>query len=154
LAKPAGFLTGNQMIKRTILLALLLFPLGSWALGLNDITVNSFLNEKLDARIELTSASPGMIDDIRVALANPARQPVTVKGPTNVANAKDQRQAEIPQVTHSQDFGRKEVDPALNTDHCQTALNGENAVNAVSASGGELILSHICCRSNYAKEPV
>ena len=60
------------MIKRTILLALLLFPLGSWALGLNDITVNSFLNEKLDARIELTSASPGMIDDIRVALANPA----------------------------------------------------------------------------------
>ena len=71
MAKPARILTGNQMIKRTILLTLLLFPIGARALGLNDVIVNSFLNEKLDARIELVSASPGMIDDIRVALANP-----------------------------------------------------------------------------------
>jgi len=59
------------MIKRTILLTLLLFPIGAQALGLNDVIVNSFLNEKLDARIELISASPGMIEDIRVALASP-----------------------------------------------------------------------------------
>ena len=73
MAKPVEILTGNQMTRRTILLTLLLLlPFGVQALGLNNITVNSFLNEKLDARIDLTSVGSVLIDDIRVALADAA----------------------------------------------------------------------------------
>ncbi len=41
-----------------------------WALGLGDITMNSALNEPLNARIELLSATPEELDDLTIALAS------------------------------------------------------------------------------------
>ncbi|MCP3868297.1 MAG: hypothetical protein GY703_09435 [Gammaproteobacteria bacterium] len=61
------------MIRRTTLFALLLFlSLETVALGLRDITVNSSLNEKLDARIGLASVDISRLSDIRVSLASQA----------------------------------------------------------------------------------
>ncbi len=45
-------------------------PTNSLALGLGEITVNSFLNQPLDAEIEVISARPGEIDDLLVSLAS------------------------------------------------------------------------------------
>ncbi len=54
----------------TIWIALLLFPLSSFALGLGEIEVSSFLNQPLKAEIEVVSARPGEIDDLLVSLAS------------------------------------------------------------------------------------
>ena len=54
-----------------ISLALVLMLSGEvWALGLGDITMNSALNEPLDARIELLSATPEELDNLTIALAS------------------------------------------------------------------------------------
>jgi len=47
-----------------------LLPTSSLALGLGEIQVNSFLNQPLDAEIEVISARPGEIDDLLVGLAS------------------------------------------------------------------------------------
>ena len=47
-----------------------LLPLKSLALGLGEIEVNSFLNQPLNAEIEVLSARPGEIDDLLVSLAS------------------------------------------------------------------------------------
>ncbi len=47
-----------------------LLPTSSLALGLGEIQVNSFLNQPLDAEIEVISARPGEIDDLLVSLAS------------------------------------------------------------------------------------
>jgi pilus assembly protein FimV len=47
-----------------------LLPLNSLALGLGEIEVNSFLNQPLDAEIEVISARPGEIDGLLVSLAS------------------------------------------------------------------------------------
>jgi pilus assembly protein FimV len=41
-----------------------------WALGLGDITMNSALNEPLNARIELLSATPEELDNLQIAMAS------------------------------------------------------------------------------------
>ena len=45
-------------------------PTNSLALGLGQIEVNSFLNQPLNAEIEVISARPGEIDDLLVSLAS------------------------------------------------------------------------------------
>jgi pilus assembly protein FimV len=50
--------------------ALLCFPLSSFALGLGEIEVNSYLNQPLKAEIEVVNARPGEIDDLLVSLAS------------------------------------------------------------------------------------
>ncbi len=47
-----------------------LLPTSSLALGLGEIEVNSFLNQPLNAEIEVLSARPGEIDDLLVSLAS------------------------------------------------------------------------------------
>jgi len=47
-----------------------LLPLNSLALGLGEIEVNSFLNQPLNAEIEVISARPGEVDDLLVSLAS------------------------------------------------------------------------------------
>lgn len=54
----------------TLWTALLVFPLSSFALGLGEIEVSSFLNQPLKAEIEVVSARPGEIDDLLVSLAS------------------------------------------------------------------------------------
>jgi len=58
----------NLGLKVTLWLMALL-PLNSFALGLGEIEVNSFLNQPLSAEIEVISARPGEIDDLLVSLA-------------------------------------------------------------------------------------
>ena len=54
-----------------ISLALVVFLASEvWALGLGDITMNSALNEPLNARIELLSATPEELDNLTIALAS------------------------------------------------------------------------------------
>ena len=47
-----------------------LLPTNSLALGLGEIEVNTFLNQPLNAEIEVISARPGEIDDLLVSLAS------------------------------------------------------------------------------------
>ena len=47
-----------------------LLPINSFALGLGEIEVNSFLNQPLNAEIQVLSARPGEIDDLMVSLAS------------------------------------------------------------------------------------
>ncbi len=47
-----------------------LLPLNSLALGLGEIEVHSFLNQPLNAEIEVISARPGEVDDLLVTLAS------------------------------------------------------------------------------------
>lgn len=56
--------------KLSALLLLLAFPIVANALGVGSISVHSALNEPLDARIQLISASPTQIEDLRVRLAS------------------------------------------------------------------------------------
>ena len=54
-----------------ISLALVIFLSSEiWALGLGDITMNSGLNQPLNARIELLSATPEELDNLTIALAS------------------------------------------------------------------------------------
>ena len=52
------------------LLVLLLLSSGAGALGFRDIRVNSFLNEPLDARIELVSITQDEADGLQIAIAS------------------------------------------------------------------------------------
>ena len=54
----------------TLLLASIILPTNSLALGLGEIEVNSFLNQPLHAEIEVISARAGEIDDLLVSLAS------------------------------------------------------------------------------------
>ena len=54
----------------TFCLASLSLPSNSFALGLGEIEINSFLNQPLDAEIEVISARTGEIDDLLVSLAS------------------------------------------------------------------------------------
>ncbi len=54
----------------TLWTALLFYPLSSFALGLGEIEVSSFLNQPLKAEIEVISARPGEVDDLLVSLAS------------------------------------------------------------------------------------
>ena len=59
----------NLGLKIALWLTVLL-PINGFALGLGDIEVNSFLNQPLDAKIEVLSARGGEIDDLLVSLAS------------------------------------------------------------------------------------
>ena len=68
-----GELEINIMSRRLsrISLALVLFLSSEvWALGLGDITMNSGLNQPLNARIELLSATPEELDNLTITLAS------------------------------------------------------------------------------------
>jgi len=54
----------------TFWLAIIALPANSFALGLGEIEVNSFLNQPLNAEIEVISARTGEIDDLLVTLAS------------------------------------------------------------------------------------
>ena len=54
----------------TFWLASIALPTNSFALGLGEIEVNSFLNQPLNAEIEVISARAGEIDDLLVTLAS------------------------------------------------------------------------------------
>jgi pilus assembly protein FimV len=54
----------------TFCLASIILPTNSLALGLGEIEINSFLNQPLDAEIEVISARAGEIDDLLVTLAS------------------------------------------------------------------------------------
>ena len=53
-------------------LALLLAPVGVWALGLGEIELKSALNQPLDAEIQLVSATPEELSNLTVGLASRA----------------------------------------------------------------------------------
>ncbi len=52
------------------LMSAVFLPTNSLALGLGEIEVKSFLNQPLNAEIEVISARPGEIDDLLVSLAS------------------------------------------------------------------------------------
>ena len=54
----------------TFWLAIIALPTNSFALGLGQIEVKSFLNQPLNAEIEVISTRPGEIDDLLVTLAS------------------------------------------------------------------------------------
>ena len=60
-------------MKRTMLIiaTLVILPLHASALGLGELKVDSMLNQKLDARIELVSVKMGDIINMDVRLAEP-----------------------------------------------------------------------------------
>lgn len=60
----------NLRLIITFWLASLTMPGISFALGLGEIDVSSFLNQPLQAEIEIISARPGEIDDLLVSLAS------------------------------------------------------------------------------------
>ena len=55
---------------RVMLMACLLSPSLSWALGLGEIHLNSALNEPMNAEIDLISAAPDELSALRATLAN------------------------------------------------------------------------------------
>jgi pilus assembly protein FimV len=68
---PTGFL-GVEMsvtVPRLILMACLLSPSMSWALGLGEIHLNSSLNEPMNAEIDLIAAGPEELAALRASLA-------------------------------------------------------------------------------------
>jgi len=66
-----------------------LLPTNSLALGLGEIEVNSFLNQPLNAEIEVISARPGEIDDLLVSLAS--REAFTRAGLARTRNLSELR---------------------------------------------------------------
>src|SRR5580693_10586851 len=56
-------------LPRLMLMACLLSPSLSWALGLGEIHLNSALNEPMNAEIELIAASPDELAALRATLA-------------------------------------------------------------------------------------
>ena len=60
----------SRRLSRISLVLVLMLSGEVWALGLGDITMNSALNEPLDARIELLSATPEELDNLTIALAS------------------------------------------------------------------------------------
>ncbi len=61
-----------QMIKRACWVFLLLVPMWAGALGLQGISVASFINQPLDARIDLTALNGVGIEGVHAALASAA----------------------------------------------------------------------------------
>ncbi len=55
---------------RSVVLATLLMPLVSFAVTLGEARVSSFLNQPLDAEIDLIGLAPGQHQDLRVRIAN------------------------------------------------------------------------------------
>lgn len=70
-------------------LAAIALPINSFALGLGEIEVNSFLNQPLKAEIEIISSRPGEIDDLLVGLAS--RDAFTRAGLSRPNNLSDLR---------------------------------------------------------------
>lgn len=66
-----------------------LLSTNSFALGLGEIEVNSFLNQPLDAEIQVISARPGEIDDLLVSLAS--REAFTRAGLARTRNLSELR---------------------------------------------------------------
>ncbi|MEJ1487619.1 MAG: FimV/HubP family polar landmark protein [Candidatus Sedimenticola sp. (ex Thyasira tokunagai)] len=60
------------MIRKIVLMLLMLLPLTAAALGMGVITVNSGLNQPLNARVELVAADPEQLEDIKAELASAA----------------------------------------------------------------------------------
>src|SRR5882762_261201 len=58
------------MMPRMMLIACLLSPSLSWALGLGEIHLNSSLNEPMNAEIDLVAAAPDELAALRATLAN------------------------------------------------------------------------------------
>lgn len=70
-------------------LAVIAMPTNSLALGLGEIEVNSFLNQPLNAEIEVISARAGEIDDLLVGLAS--RDAFSRAGLTRTSSLSDLR---------------------------------------------------------------
>jgi pilus assembly protein FimV len=69
---PTGIL-GEKMsvtMPRVVLMACLLSPSLSWALGLGEIHLNSALNEPMNAEIDLIAAAPDELSALRATLAS------------------------------------------------------------------------------------
>ena len=60
----------SRRLSRISLVLVILLSSKVWALGLGDIRMNSALNEPLNARIELLSASPEELEGLTIALAS------------------------------------------------------------------------------------
>ena len=60
----------SRRLSRISLALVLMLSSEVWALGLGDITMNSALNEPLNARIELLSATPEELDNLQIAMAS------------------------------------------------------------------------------------
>jgi len=60
----------SRSLSRISLVLVLLLSSEVWALGLGDIRMNSALNEPLNARIELLSATPEELDNLTIAMAS------------------------------------------------------------------------------------
>ncbi len=60
----------SRRLSRISLVFVLMLSGEVWALGLGDITMNSALNEPLNARIELLSATPEELDNLTIAMAS------------------------------------------------------------------------------------
>ncbi len=59
-----------QPFARLLLLSLVLLPLAAWPVTLGEARVKSFLNQPLDAEIDLIGLEPGEHQDLRLRLAN------------------------------------------------------------------------------------
>lgn len=60
-----------RKLSLAVALALGVTPMGAWALGLGDIHLNSRLNQRLQAEIDLHSVEKGALNGIKVGLASP-----------------------------------------------------------------------------------
>ena len=60
----------SRRLSRISLALVILLSSEVWALGLGDIRMNSALNEPLNARIELLSATPEELDNLTIAMAS------------------------------------------------------------------------------------
>ncbi len=60
----------SRLLSRISLVLVILLSSEVWALGLGDIRLQSALNEPLRAEIELISANPGELDNLRIELAS------------------------------------------------------------------------------------
>ena len=60
----------SRRLSRISLALVILLSSEVWALGLGDIQMNSALNEPLNARIELLSATPEELDNLQLAMAS------------------------------------------------------------------------------------
>ena len=57
-------------LRRMLLLISLFAPLAGLAVTLGEARVNSFLNQPLDAEIDLIGLAPGQHEDLRLRVAN------------------------------------------------------------------------------------
>ena len=69
--------TNKQIFQLIGIVCLGFFTASAPALALSDIELNSYLNQKLDAKIELKAVSPGELDDLSVILTSSANKNVS-----------------------------------------------------------------------------